>query len=275
MRRAGVASALVLLCAGSALAGDVLELRGASSARWSRAELAAHVAAQPIRVWDPYERKELTFEGFAMNAVLDATFGERWRKEEELLMTCSDGFQPSIPVARFLGHRAFLAFRRLDQPAFDLTKNDVTPPARVDLAPYYLVWANLDDPAVRAEGDLGWPYQLVAIEPVHFEARFPKLAPPPDTGAEVRLGFLAFRRHCVQCHSVNGEGGRVGPELNVPMNVTEYWQPAPLRRWILDPPSVRNRAAMPVVAPELADREHMVEQVIAYLTAMAGRKLAP
>ncbi len=273
--RCWIASVAGLLVAGSAAAANTLDFHGASKPGWSRAELAERVPAQPVRVWDPYELREIELEGFAMNAVLDATFGVSWRQGDELLMTCLDGFQPSIPVQRFLQHQAWLAFRRLDQPDFNLVKHDVTPPVQVDAAPYYLVWTNLDDPQVRAEGDLGWPYQLVAIEPVDFQTRFPKLAPPPSSPEPVRQGFLAFRGYCLQCHSINGEGGRVGPELNYPMNVTEYWQPPALRRWILDPPSVRSRAAMPAVAPGLADREQMVRAVIAYLEAMSAKKIAP
>lgn len=274
-RAAAVLSIAAWVTTPASHAADGLDFRGAAKPGWTRAELAAHVRAERVRVFDPYERSEVELEAFPMNAVLDATFGERWRQRDELLMTCLDGFQPSVPVQRFLDHRAWLAFRRLDRRTFDLTKHDVTPPAHVDLAPYYLVWSNLDDPRIRAEGDLGWPYQLVAVELTDFEARFPRLVPPAGASEPARQGFLAFRSYCSPCHSVNGDGGRVGPELNYPMNVTQYWQPAMLRRWILDPSSIRSRAAMPSVAPDLPDREAMVDTVIAYLAAMADRKVAP
>ncbi len=274
-RRASALAIAVVLVAGAARGADELDFRGAPKTGWSRAELAKLVPAQQVRVWDPYELREIELEAFPMNAVLDATFGARWRERDEILMTCKDGFQPSVPVQRFLKHRAWLAFRRIDQRDFELLEHDVTPPVRVNLSPYYLVWANLDDPQVRAEGDLGWPYQLVAVEPVDFQAHFPKLAPPAGAGEPVRQGFLAFRSYCLPCHTVNGEGGRVGPELNYPMNVTEYWHAPALRRWILDPRSVRSRAAMPSIAPGLADREGMVDTVITYLEAMATKKVAP
>ena len=71
---------------------------------------------------------------------------------------------------------------------------------------------------------------------------------------------------------MNGGGAsEMGPDLNRPMNPTEYFQPAALRRYLRDPASVRSwpEQRMPGFAPEqLSEAE--LEAVIAYLAHMAG-----
>jgi hypothetical protein len=77
------------------------------------------------------------------------------------------------------------------------------------------------------------------------------LAPPAGASAAAQRGFGAWRVHCQKCHMLNGDGGEIGPELNWPMNVTEYWQPNMLKRWVLDPASMRLPAKMPPINPAL------------------------
>jgi mono/diheme cytochrome c family protein len=158
---------------------------------------------------------------------------------------------------------------------FSLLKKDVSPARRAELGPFYLVWQNLSDRVIRAEGDYGWPYQLASVELVDFAARFPKLAPPAGASAAARRGFELYRVHCLKCHSINDEGGKTGPELNYPKSVTEYWRPGPLREWILDPSAFRFRSAMPGLPRELPERGRKVGDIVAYLSAMARRKIGP
>jgi hypothetical protein len=34
----------------------------------------------------------------------------------------------------------------------------------VPLGPFYLIWENIDDQQMRAEGDYAWPYQLAGVD---------------------------------------------------------------------------------------------------------------
>ena len=80
--------------------------------------------------------------------------------------------------------------------------------------------------------------------------------------------------NCFACHKMNGGGeATVGPDLNLPMNPTEYFQPSVLPRYLRDPSSVRHWAdqKMPAVAADvLSDRD--LEAIIAYLAHLAGRR---
>jgi cytochrome c2 len=231
-------------------------------------ELERRVPPHTVRVHDPYEDREIAFRALAFDQVLDAVYSPDWREAEELLFTCRDGYQPTLPVQRAIRHTAWLAFERPDED-FALHKLESGERRDVPLAPYYLVWENLDDPAIRYDGDLGWPYQLVGIDLIRVADRFPKLTPPADASAEAHAGFTAFRLYCSRCHAVNGEGGTLGPELNTPVSPVEYRDRAWLRRWIDDPGAVLPNARMPRLNPALANRDAVIDEIIAYLEAMA------
>ena len=106
--------------------------------------------------------------------------------------------------------------------------------------------------------------------------RFPQIAVaetlPPDDPA--RRGQALFVSTCFACHKMNGAGdATIGPDLNLPMNPTEYFQPAVLPRYLRNPASVRHWAdqKMPAIAPEtMSDAD--LAAIIAYLGHMAGRK---
>lgn len=226
-----------------------------------------------LRVHEPYEDGQAEFEALPLAKVLDAVYGPSWRNEEELLFTCRDGYQPTVPVARAKAHRGWLAFRRATQPGFTIQKRESGVVKTVDLGPFYLIWENLDDEQVLVEGDYGWPYQLVGIDLIRSAEHFPRLAPPEGASPQVQSGFAAFRIHCSKCHPLNGEGGSIGPELNAPGAPLADRESAWLRTWIESPESIRPNSRMPALNPKLPDREQVVDDLIAYLNAMVGPKV--
>jgi len=279
---ASVALAALLLAAPPAFADPA----GEPSLRFSRAgdvvaerDLAWMRGAVPgsvVTVFEPYEEREIPFDALPLAPLLDAVYGPGWREEEEILLTCSDGYAPTVPVSRVLAHHPWLAFARADQPGFTVEKRESGEVKTISLSPFYLVWENLDDATVRQEADYGWPYQLVAVDLIRARERFPKMAPPEGSPPEVMKGFAAFRIHCAKCHELNGEGGSLGPELNAASSPVESRDPAWLRAWIEDPSRIRPNARMPALNPALPDRAAVVDQILAYLGAMArARGAAP
>jgi mono/diheme cytochrome c family protein len=238
-------------------------------------ELTERIELREVEVFDPHQREKTVFRALPLTAVLDDAYGPIWREREAIVFSCRDGYEPTLSVRRLLRHAAFLAVGRPGTAEFSLRedRNGVT--RQVELGPFYVIWENLGDARVRAEDDYGWPYQVVRIDLVSFRSRFGAMAPDRASSEEIRAGFEAFVIHCSRCHSVNGRGGKVGPELNYPANPTEYMKAEWLRKWIDDPTSMRNAPTMPPLNPKLPDRARVIDDIVAYLEAIASHKIAP
>jgi mono/diheme cytochrome c family protein len=235
----------------------------------SLAELKKTTGAQSVRVFEAYEQREVSFRALRFDRVLDAVYGAEWRGAEELLFTCRDGYQPTVPVARVVAHQAWLAFEREGTPTFSIRKLESGRRQDVPLAPFYLIWENIADTQVRSEGDWGWPYQLIGVELIRSRDRFPHMAPSASAPPQVQEGFAAFRIHCSRCHTVNGDGGQIGPELNRGPGAAGRRDAAWLRDWIDDPSRIAPATRMERLNPALPDRDAVIASIIAYLQAIA------
>ena len=89
----------------------------------------------------------------------------------------------------------------------------------------------------------------------------------PDEHPAMR-GSKQFEQRCAVCHSVNGVCGTVGPELNRPLSVTQYWKEDALRQLLKDPARVRDNSKM----PPLHLKEPVIDEILAYLNWMADQK---
>lgn len=247
--------------------------RGKPIAQLSLTGIRQKVPVTQIAVWEPHEDKTVTYEGFDAAKLFGALYGDQWKEIDEVLFTCADGYQPVLPVDRFKQYAGFLVYRRLDQDVFNV-QNRFQNEKDVPLGPFYLVWDNLHSDELRAQGANGWPYQVVSIDLVNFADRFPRLSPPKTASDEAKRGFLAFRENCMACHTVNGEGGNKAPELNYPMSVTEYLSDDWMRKWLMDPRSIRYNSTMPGFASH-PDPDKLVDEVLAYLKTMAQNKQKP
>jgi mono/diheme cytochrome c family protein len=168
--------------------------------------------------------------------------------------------------AQLLTDGAFLAFADAEHPDgrfFPIDRRQVDP------APFYLVWQGAGH---RDTNLWPWPYQLVEIEIVEFAVKFPHVPPTGAAeGSPARRGFAIFRASCLACHSINGEGGKVGPELNVPRSIVEYREPGQLKEFIREPRDFRY-TSMPS-HPELTDAD--LDALLAYFTHMSAHKYDP
>ncbi|MGB5413471.1 MAG: cytochrome c [Polyangiales bacterium] len=238
-------------------------------------EIKKNVKPLRLEVSEPYEHAKVMFTALPLERVLDEAYGPSWRTHEAILFHCRDGYEPTIPVRRVLDHRAFLAIDRPGDVGFTILKDEQGTTRRIPLSPFYVIWENLDNARVRIEGDYGWPYQVVRIDLVSFQSRFQEMAPPAHSSPNVLVGFNAFVAHCSKCHAINGRGGAIGPELNYPANPTEYLKEEWLRKWIDDPTLMRIAPRMPPLNPDLPDRARIIDEIIAYLGAMASHKVDP
>jgi len=225
-----------------------------------------------VVVDDPYYRREMRFLACPISAVLEAGLGIEPSELARLsfLLRALDGYTKPAAGPVLLGEGGFIAFADAA-----LTDAEAAPFAprfepidrrQVDPAPFYMVWIGVDAEAAHRKP---WPYQLATIEVASLEQAFARAAPNglPSEDPGWR-GFERFVAECIACHSVNGEGGRVGPELNVPRSIVEYREASQLKAFIHDPQSFRY-TSMPA-HPHLTDAD--LDDLLGYFHAMSTRK---
>jgi mono/diheme cytochrome c family protein len=243
-----------------------LEL-GATPRQWSSAELLGHPEAQDISIEQDVSYKR----PMHYRAVPLATLLEGVSARDHLQAVALDGFAAEMPAAALLQPgpaRAWLAVEDPGKPWPPLGQG------KPSAGPFYLVWTAPQASGIRPEQ---WPFQISTLRKLApVDQRFPALLPDPKLPADspVRQGFALFQQNCLVCHRLNGAGdGQVGPDLNVPYNPTEYFQPVYLRKLIRDPQSLRRwpQAKMPGFAESVLSEQEL-DALLAYLGHMAARK---
>lgn len=230
---------------------------------------------EEIEVADPYHERRVRYLAMVLRCVLDAGFegegGAEGLRGRGLLLRALDGYTRPASGQDLLEPGAFLAFGEAD-----LMTNKHSPPRfakidrrGIDPGPFYLVWVGetQNDPHVHP-----WPYQLSTIQVAPFAKAFPKTVPrgleESDPGW---AGYAIFQSSCASCHAINGEGGTVGPDLNVPRSIVEYRPLDQIRGYIQNPQATRY-TSMPA-HPNLSEAD--LDALIAYFRAMSQRKHDP
>ncbi|VWC55783.1 MULTISPECIES: cytochrome c [Burkholderia] len=263
----------VCLIGQRASAQSALELETDGTARaLTRQTLLARPDATDVHVpRDIAYGKPMTFRAVPFADLL----GDKLPADGVLETRAADGFAAQLPLdlVRRRTPAGAVPWLAIEDPAHPWPK---LPGKQVSAGPFYLVWLGPKAASVRGEQ---WPYQIVRItiesSPL---ARWPSLAVDAALPADdpARAGQRLFVTQCLACHRLDGAGSsHAGPDLNAPMNPVDYFQPAALRRYIRNPASVRDwpGRSMPAFPPDqLSDRE--LDQIVAYLAYMAGRKAA-
>ena len=177
-----------------------------------------------------------------------------------LVFTAADGYKVTMSYQDALLEKGYIAYKDLSAKngswvKFKFGKENISP------APYYLVWpkSNLDKWRYPS------PFQLTSISLQSAESYFASAA-PVSNNQQVTQGFALFSRYCIRCHSVNHTGGKLGPELNLPRNITDYFTPQKLTDFILDASLYRANTKMPVFKSILNKKE--VLKIQHYLESM-------
>lgn len=250
-------------------AADLTVDLGHGARTFTTAELLARRDARSVTIaGDVAYKRDMHYRAVPLKVLLAGADAN-----DALLFVADDGFAAEIPASLLLkshGAQAWLAIEEPNHPWPVLAEG------KPSAGPFYVVWT---DPQAMKIGPEQWPFQLAAIRRLAPVAeRFPAITPGavPENGAVAR-GFAVFQRTCLACHTLNGQGdARLGPDLNIPHNPTEYLREDLLRAYIRDPQSLRHwpQARMPGFNREaISDAD--LDALLAYLRHMSGRKAQP
>jgi mono/diheme cytochrome c family protein len=103
---------------------------------------------------------------------------------------------------------------------------------------------------------------------------YPRIFPKRSGDSSVDRGLKLFQQTCFACHTLNREGpSQVGPDLNLPLNPTDYLKESILPRYIRNPKAIRSwdSSKMPGFGPEVLSDED-IANIVRYLREMAFEK---
>jgi cytochrome c2 len=207
-------------------------------------------------IYDPYFKSAKTYKGYYITPILDSIIRSNHFDTTNALVifNCTDGYRPVMNLANVFGNiKGYIAIE-------DLSAGQGT---AAKFKPYYLIW----DSVKKDEGNFAWPYGLTDIRLISMNAEYKSIYPFKDP--QLVNGFNLFRNNCMKCHSVNGIGGSMGPEFNIPKNITEYWKEEDILAFARNPKDYRYNSHMPPMGG-LSDSALL--KIIAYLRSMKDHR---
>lgn len=180
-------------------------------------DIKKRLKVHKIEFFDPHYNKNKRFKAFALQDVLNLGFKNEWLSDEftDIIFKGLDGYN-SVSKIGFLKQKgSYIAFRDVDFPDWEpIGRNKANP------APFYIFWTNKDQ---TTQFGYPWPWQLKEISLIKFKEKFPKVYPYGVAKNSPEFsGFSIFKERCVRCHSIDNQGGKIGPDLNAPKNILEY-----------------------------------------------------
>ena len=183
-------------------------------------------------------------------------------KNTKIVFECSDGYKPEMPLELFLKANPYLVFEDIDAPKGAKWEAIIKDGNKMNAEPFYIVYTSVSEKDSRYK----WPYNLVKIYLEPLNKSTVELFPLKNRKLE--SGYTLFKNYCITCHAINGIGGTMGPELNYPKSVTEYWKENELVNYIVKPVSFRNKVKMPT----LGISKKQSQEIVDYLKYMSKNK---
>ncbi|PSW20872.1 cytochrome c [Photobacterium sanctipauli] len=187
-----------------------------------------------VDIFDPQYNKNKQYQAFKLHDVLAYVYGDAWlqKLDTDVNFIALDGYQAVSDYKKVLDKGGYIVFKDRQYPGWEgIGRNKASP------GPFYLVW---DDKQKGPKKGYPWPYQLAKIDTVDFKQQYPAVYPHDVAkSSDIYAGFALFKERCMKCHAIDQEGGKVGPDLNAPMNILTYRQRDMVGEYIRQPSKFR------------------------------------
>ncbi len=197
-------------------------------------ELKENLDTQKISFYDPNYKKEKRYQGFALVDVLELGFGEQWKSYNytDVTFEALDGYTAVSSTSKLTEPGGYIVFEDLDFKDWEPVSIK-----QADPGPYYLVWTGKDQTAANG---YPWPWELSSMNLVKFEDQYSAVFPSGvSVGSSVYKGYQIFKGRCIRCHAMNGEGGKIAPDLNAPQSIVSYRNTYMIKEFIKNPSKYR------------------------------------
>lgn len=251
---------LVLLAALAFAAEPSLKFQvsGQAAKELTLSELQKLVPPTTETIFHPSYGKKKSYKCLAIKDVMTAAYGPDWitKRESEAVLTAMDGYASVVSAVTLSEKGGCLAYQEAAGGWEPIGRKMADP------GPFYLLWLGEQQ---NAANHYPWPYQLVSVNLVSFEERYPEVVPKGEKeGSSAHRGYMLFRGQCLRCHSINQQGGKIGPDLNAPKSVVTYREKKWLQQYI--------RKASDTRYSEMPDHAHLTQRDLDDLWAYFGVK---
>ncbi|HSC33918.1 MAG TPA: c-type cytochrome, partial [Thermodesulfobacteriota bacterium] len=197
-------------------------------------ELKSKLETHTVELYDVEYKKSKRYSGFTVQDVLALGFGDELNNPDftDIAFTALDGYESVSVLSKMKEKGGYIVFADIDYP-------DWEPVGRIQASPgpFYLIWTGKDQ---LPENEYPWPWQIASINIMRFPDQYP-LVYPEGAGKDSAAykGYEIFKGKCVRCHSMNRQGGKVGPDLNAPRSIVTYRSEYMIKEFISHPSQYR------------------------------------
>lgn len=210
------------------------EISGGFIKEYNLDEFRDELNPHRVELFDPNYGKKKRYEAFALRDVLRMGFGDRWESPEytDVAFGAEDGYTAIAKTSKLHQSGGYIAYKDLDTDNWEPVGIAGDNPG-----PFYLVWTGADQ---TTQNEYPWPWQLSSIDLIKFQNQYPKVVPEGAAlESSAYIGFQIFEARCIRCHSINQQGGKVGPDLNAPRSIISYRSENIIREFIKEPSAYR------------------------------------
>lgn len=198
-------------------------------------QLVAKDSGSAIDVTTDFLTGTYQYQALPLHQVLQEGFGNTWQSKDysHVAFIALDDYEAISSLELLQQDGGYIAYK-------DLNASEGWTPVGIrnaDPGPFFLVWTKEHQTTQNA---FPWPWQLAKINLLTFETQYPNIHPGGvDSASAVNKGFEIFRDRCLRCHAMNRQGGKIGPDLNAPQNITAYRSENMIKAFVKNPATFR------------------------------------